>query len=166
MNFKLKNFNKIVLLIAFLSGCTYKKNKKINLGKQRFYTLVVDGVECAQCAKKAVVSLESVPEVLHAEYVCNDHEYSDCFARVYAKSKRKNLSIVPLRRALSKVGFELSSIQGRFAGIFMQSSSKVLVEGQEYHIDISQRLFDKYQGKKKVFAGRFISKNNNEWFEV
>lgn len=150
----------------FLSGCAHKNISKMSLSSRKNYTLVVDGVECAQCAKKAVISLEAVPNVLHAEYVCSDHGYSDCYARVYAKSMRKNLSIAALRKALAKIDFGIASIQGRFSGRFGQDHPIVVIQGESYPIKISHELFNKYKGRKKTFIGRLIIKNNNTWFEI
>ena len=97
---KLKFKLTFYVLLFIISGCAHQKKGSLAKKKGKdFYTVRVDGVECAMCAKKAVVALESAPSIVHAEYVCNDSEYIDCYARVYGKGKRKNVLIAEIGRA-------------------------------------------------------------------
>ena len=100
------NIRILLIFVLFLSGCKGNKNTKKNLKvKNKFYTLYIYGVECALCAKKAVIALESVPSVAYAEYICHDQDYTNCYAKLYMKHKDAALPIQIIRQKLQEVGF-------------------------------------------------------------
>lgn len=153
--------------MLLFSGCVQRKNSNLAKKKSKdFYVLKVGGVECALCAKKAVMALESVPSIVHAEYVCNDSEYIDCYARVYGKSKRKNVLIGDVQNAISRTKFKLLYMQGLFRGKAAKDYPVIVVEGVAYSVSADNKFFEKYAGKKTNFFGKLVFDRGKQYFVI
>mgnify|MGYP002361476901 FL=1 len=72
--------------------------------------MTIEGVECALCAKKAILVLESLPNVQYVEFVCNDENYQDCFAKMYLKNQTP-IDENQIKNKLLEVGFDLNHIK-------------------------------------------------------
>lgn len=155
------------LVLAFMfSGCAQRKNNGLSKKNKGCYALRVEGVECALCAKKAVIALESVPSIIHAEYVCNDSEYIDCYARVYGRNKRKNVLIGDVQSAIGKTKFSLKSMQGHFRGKVAKDYPVIVVQGVAYPVEVSNKFFEKYAGKKTSFFGKLVFDRGKQYFVI
>lgn len=112
MNFNLAKMLVPLAFCLFLSGCvnTKKRSKEINK-RMSFYTLTVDGVECALCAKKAILALETIPNVKKVEFICNDTYYEDCFAKIYLDDCSLAVPADQIKNKLTEVGFELNNLK-------------------------------------------------------
>ena len=111
MNFRWVNIWVLLAFGLFLPGCANQKKRLKKLNKRvNCYTLTVSGVECALCAKKAILALEAIPNVQKVEFICNDAHYDDCFAKMYIKNQQAQVSVDEIKNKLLEVGFELDSL--------------------------------------------------------
>lgn len=111
MGFKCDKLCMLLVFAIFLISCKNKKIKSKKFSQKiNCYTLRIDNVECAMCAKKAILALESLPNVKNVEFICKDHHYQDCFARMYLKDRYLDVSVQEISNKLSEFGFELNSL--------------------------------------------------------
>lgn len=112
VNFKWVNIRALLVFGLFFTGCANQKKsaKKLNQ-RVNCYTLIIKGVECALCAKKAILALETIPNVKKVEFICNDVHYHDCFAKMYMKNHQAQVSAVEVKNKLLEIGFELDSLR-------------------------------------------------------
>lgn len=103
---------KVSLLLVFslfVTGCVNRQNNYKKRSKSLVYTLNINGVECALCAKKAIAALETISNVDYVEFICNDNHYYDCFAKMYMKNHMP-VDLELIKNKLITLGFELRDL--------------------------------------------------------
>ena len=67
----------------------------------------IDGVECKFCAKLAVERIEAIGTVERADFICEENDWENGFARIFSTTPITNEQI---NSQLEKEGFKIKGL--------------------------------------------------------